>query len=312
MGQPITVSVRAGGRPEVRFFETNRSLTGMAIETYRSERPPTRPRPPDVLARRLFDLGAHIVTVTRTRGDGRSARRRMGRPRIKGRVHARAFLRVLRRRRGVVLRSPGHGAPGVQGPVAGSVPAITIRTIVGCRRDRGNGRRRESHRSRERACVRGQGGVARRVGWARKYADSRGRCRARSPVPAARPAARCAGDVGRRSRDRSHRRDPRRRCGYFESDDVANDSTALHVLMPLIIIPIGTALFEETLFRGVLLGAVMETSTRRTAVVVSSWCSGAGHSCPRSAVARAGRDRRHHRVHDCGRRAVRGPCGCGA
>jgi hypothetical protein len=63
MGQPITVSVRAGGRPEVRFFETNRSLTGMAIETYRSEQPPTGLRPPDVLARRLFDLGAEVVTV---------------------------------------------------------------------------------------------------------------------------------------------------------------------------------------------------------------------------------------------------------
>ena len=34
MGQPITVTVRAGARPEVRFFDANRSLTGMAIETY--------------------------------------------------------------------------------------------------------------------------------------------------------------------------------------------------------------------------------------------------------------------------------------
>ena len=67
---------------------------------------------------------------------------------------------------------------------------------------------------------------------------------------------------------------------YFESDDVANDSTALHILMPLIIIPIGTALFEETLFRGVLLGALMETSTRRTAVVVSSVVFGFWHLVP--------------------------------
>ena len=36
MGQPITVTTRAGTRPEVRFFEANRSLTGMAIETYAS------------------------------------------------------------------------------------------------------------------------------------------------------------------------------------------------------------------------------------------------------------------------------------
>ena len=69
MGQPITVSVRAGGRPEVRFFDANRSLTGMAIETYvrvrrgPGEAVPDGQRPPDVLARRLFDLGAERVTI---------------------------------------------------------------------------------------------------------------------------------------------------------------------------------------------------------------------------------------------------------
>ena len=73
MGQPITVSVRAGGRPEVRFFDANRSLTGMAIETYvrgedvrgpgEGEAAPDGQRPPDVLARRLFDLGAQRVTI---------------------------------------------------------------------------------------------------------------------------------------------------------------------------------------------------------------------------------------------------------
>ena len=68
MGQPITVSVRAGGRPEVRFFDANRSLTGMAIETYvrgsgEGEAQPDGQRPPDVLARRLFDLGAQRVTI---------------------------------------------------------------------------------------------------------------------------------------------------------------------------------------------------------------------------------------------------------
>ena len=73
MGQPITVSVRAGGRPEVRFFDANRSLTGMAIETYvrgedvrgpgEGEAVPDGQRPPDVLARRLFDLGAQRVTI---------------------------------------------------------------------------------------------------------------------------------------------------------------------------------------------------------------------------------------------------------
>jgi hypothetical protein len=63
MGQPITVTVRQGGRPEVRFFDANRSLTGMAIETYTADAVPDGQRPPDVLARRLFDLGAQRVTV---------------------------------------------------------------------------------------------------------------------------------------------------------------------------------------------------------------------------------------------------------
>ncbi|MGO9876233.1 MAG: hypothetical protein ACLPVY_20870 [Acidimicrobiia bacterium] len=63
MGQPITVTIRAGTRPEMRFFEANRSITGMAIETYLSVDAATGARPPDVLARRLFELGAAKVTV---------------------------------------------------------------------------------------------------------------------------------------------------------------------------------------------------------------------------------------------------------
>jgi len=63
MGQPITVTMRTGTRPEMRFFEANRSITGMAIETYLHPDAATGARPPDVLARRLFDLGATKVTV---------------------------------------------------------------------------------------------------------------------------------------------------------------------------------------------------------------------------------------------------------
>ena len=63
MGQPITVTVREGSRAEVRFFEANRSITGMAIELYASVDAATGDRPPDVLAKRLFDLGATKVTV---------------------------------------------------------------------------------------------------------------------------------------------------------------------------------------------------------------------------------------------------------
>ena len=47
----------------MRFFEANRSLTGMAIETYVSADAAAGARPPDVLARRLFHLGATKVTI---------------------------------------------------------------------------------------------------------------------------------------------------------------------------------------------------------------------------------------------------------
>jgi hypothetical protein len=64
MGQPITVTVRAGASPRVRFFDLNRSLTSMAIERYASPAAAAEgQRPPDVLARRLFELGAESVTV---------------------------------------------------------------------------------------------------------------------------------------------------------------------------------------------------------------------------------------------------------
>jgi hypothetical protein len=63
MGQPITVAMRTGGRPEIRFFECNRSLTGMAIEVYEAASGSSGDRPPDVLARRLFQAGATKVTV---------------------------------------------------------------------------------------------------------------------------------------------------------------------------------------------------------------------------------------------------------
>jgi hypothetical protein len=65
MGQFITVTVRPGASPAVRIFDLNRSLTGMAIERYPSvdDVKEGGDRPPDVLARRLFDLGATSVTV---------------------------------------------------------------------------------------------------------------------------------------------------------------------------------------------------------------------------------------------------------
>jgi hypothetical protein len=62
MGQPITVTMRTGAQPDVRFFDTNRSITGMAIEVYTAAGAEGQ-RPPDVLARRLLDAGATKVTI---------------------------------------------------------------------------------------------------------------------------------------------------------------------------------------------------------------------------------------------------------
>ena len=65
MGQFITVTVREGSSASVRIFDLNRSLTGMAIERYPSaaDVKDGDHRPPAVLAKRLFDLGATTVTV---------------------------------------------------------------------------------------------------------------------------------------------------------------------------------------------------------------------------------------------------------
>ena len=63
MGQTITVSATPGARPGIRMFSFNRSITGMAIERYPSVAAAGGTRPPDVLAKRLFELGASNVTV---------------------------------------------------------------------------------------------------------------------------------------------------------------------------------------------------------------------------------------------------------
>jgi hypothetical protein len=63
MGQPITVTVRAGVRGDVRHFELNRSLTGMQTHRYTASDAVTGTKPPDELARRLFALGVSAVTI---------------------------------------------------------------------------------------------------------------------------------------------------------------------------------------------------------------------------------------------------------
>lgn len=64
MGQTIAVQVKRGASPEVRVFDMDRSISGMALKTFESladaER---RENPTNVLARRLFGFGATSVTV---------------------------------------------------------------------------------------------------------------------------------------------------------------------------------------------------------------------------------------------------------
>ena len=55
MGQPVAVVHQPTSIPGIIRFEANRSLTGMGHERYRSADDALGDRPPDVLARRLFE-----------------------------------------------------------------------------------------------------------------------------------------------------------------------------------------------------------------------------------------------------------------
>ena len=64
MGQHISVQVVRGASPEIRVFDANRSITGMALESFASlEDAERRENPSNILARRLFGLGAKSVSV---------------------------------------------------------------------------------------------------------------------------------------------------------------------------------------------------------------------------------------------------------
>ncbi len=79
MGQPIEVAEKPSrSNPGVVRFETNRALTGMGHERYPTRESATGVRPPDELARRLFDHGGvagvhingNIITVDLVKGYG--------------------------------------------------------------------------------------------------------------------------------------------------------------------------------------------------------------------------------------------------
>jgi hypothetical protein len=76
VGQLVAVTERPSSIRGVVRFELNRSLTGMGHERYASVDEATGERPPDVLARRLFETGqvdavhvySNVVTVELARG----------------------------------------------------------------------------------------------------------------------------------------------------------------------------------------------------------------------------------------------------
>ena len=79
MGQPIIVTEKAStAHPGVVRFETNRALTGMGHERYPTREAAIGARPPDELARRLFDHGGvgsihingNVITVDLEKGRG--------------------------------------------------------------------------------------------------------------------------------------------------------------------------------------------------------------------------------------------------
>jgi hypothetical protein len=76
MGQLITVTEKPSARHGVVRFDTNRALTGMAHERYTSLEDAWGPRPPDVIARGLFEQGnvtavhihGNVITVEMRQG----------------------------------------------------------------------------------------------------------------------------------------------------------------------------------------------------------------------------------------------------
>lgn len=57
MGQPVSVMELPSSKAGVLRYEINRSLTGMGHERYDRDEPVVGHRPPDELARRLFERG---------------------------------------------------------------------------------------------------------------------------------------------------------------------------------------------------------------------------------------------------------------
>ena len=76
MGQPITVVRKPSSKPDLVRFEINRTLTGTGHERYAAGAEVSGDRPPDELARRLFERGgvrsvhvhSNLITVELEKG----------------------------------------------------------------------------------------------------------------------------------------------------------------------------------------------------------------------------------------------------
>ncbi|MEM7271873.1 MAG: hypothetical protein AAF547_02230 [Actinomycetota bacterium] len=70
MGEPVTVIEKASNRPGYVRFETNRSFTGMGHERYAAGEVIYGERPPDQVAKALFETGkvdeVHVYAQTIT------------------------------------------------------------------------------------------------------------------------------------------------------------------------------------------------------------------------------------------------------
>ena len=75
---------------------------------------------------------------------------------------------------------------------------------------------------------------------------------------------------------------------YFDNQQIASGSTTNHFLEPLLVIPLGTVVFEETIFRGVLLGSLLKLGSKKQAIVFSSIVFGFWHVSPALSNAHGG------------------------
>ena len=85
MGQPIVVVQKPSSTKGVLRFEINRSLTGMGHEAYADVASASGDRPPDVVARRLFERGgvdavhvySNMITVELSAGESGAGMREL-------------------------------------------------------------------------------------------------------------------------------------------------------------------------------------------------------------------------------------------